>query len=67
MYKQKGWSLAILTSVSLLGGRKTDSATELVYARQSFVTIVKSFGLQAIDLVSINYQGEWGGEWVWLE
>ena len=38
------------------GGRRTDLAEELTFARQYFVTAVKSFGLQAIDLVSIDYK-----------
>ena len=29
-----------------------------MYARQSFVTQVKTFGLQAIDLVSIDYKSQ---------
>ena len=41
-----------------LGGQRTEDAKELMYARQSFVTQVKSLGLQAIDLVSIDYKSQ---------
>lgn len=41
-----------------LGGQRTETADELMYARQSFVTQVKSLGLQAIDLVSIDYKSQ---------
>lgn len=41
-----------------LGGQRTETAKELMYARQSFVTQVKSVGLQAIDLVIIDYKSQ---------
>ena len=47
-----------LDKISFLGGQRTEAAKELLYARQSFVTQVKSFGLQAIDLVSIDYKSQ---------
>ena len=40
------------------GGHRTETADELMYARQHFVTIVKAHGLQAIDLVSIDYKSK---------
>ena len=41
-----------------IGGQRTESSSELIYARQYFVTTVKEFGLQAIDLVSIDYKSK---------
>jgi hypothetical protein len=38
------------------GATRTAEARELTYARQYFVTVAKSYGLQAIDLVYINYK-----------
>lgn len=42
--------------LATIGGQRTESSSELIYARQYFVTTVKEFGLQAIDLVSIDYK-----------
>ncbi|XP_065054200.1 citramalyl-CoA lyase, mitochondrial-like [Rhopilema esculentum] len=39
-----------------LGGTRTEDARELIFARQSFVTHCKAFGLQAIDMVHINFK-----------
>ena len=39
------------------GGTRTEDAKELMYARQCFVTHCKAFGLQAIDMVHINFKG----------
>eukprot|EP00112_Aurelia_sp_Birch-Aquarium-sp1_P003662 Seg1412.12 transcript_id=Seg1412.12/GoldUCD/mRNA.D3Y31 product="Citramalyl-CoA lyase mitochondrial" protein_id=Seg1412.12/GoldUCD/D3Y31 len=39
-----------------LGGTRTEDAKELMYARQCFVTHCKAFGLQAIDMVHINFK-----------
>jgi citrate lyase subunit beta-like protein len=40
-----------------IGGTRTKDAKELMYARQSFVVHAKAYGLQAIDLVYIDYKG----------
>ncbi|KAJ8379219.1 hypothetical protein AAFF_G00223310 [Aldrovandia affinis] len=39
-----------------IGATRTADATELLYARQKVVVTAKAFGLQAIDLVYIDYQ-----------
>ncbi|KAI1899600.1 hypothetical protein AGOR_G00063460 [Albula goreensis] len=39
-----------------IGATRTKDATELLYARQKVVVTTKAFGLQAIDLVYIDYQ-----------
>lgn len=38
------------------GATRTKDARELLYARQKVVVITKAFGLQAIDLVYIDYK-----------
>lgn len=38
------------------GATRTADARELLYARQKVVVTTKAFGLQAIDLVYINYK-----------
>lgn len=38
------------------GATRTKDATELLYARQKVVVTTKAFGLQAIDLVYIDYK-----------
>lgn len=38
------------------GATRTKDAKELLYARQKVVTTAKAFGLQAIDLVYIDYK-----------
>ncbi|XP_028655786.1 citramalyl-CoA lyase, mitochondrial [Erpetoichthys calabaricus] len=43
-----------------IGATRTKDATELLYARQKVVVIAKAFGLQAIDLVYIDYQDNEG-------
>eukprot|EP00731_Ephydatia_muelleri_P031540 Em0023g47a len=42
--------------IALLGGTRTAGATELIYARQSVVTHAKAFGMDAIDMVDIEYK-----------
>ena len=42
--------------VADIGAVRTDSSMELLYARQKIVAHAKAFGLQAIDLVHINYK-----------
>lgn len=37
-----------------IGATRTTEASELIYARQHFVTVAKAFRLQAIDMVHIN-------------
>ncbi|KXJ27828.1 citramalyl-CoA lyase, mitochondrial [Exaiptasia diaphana] len=39
-----------------IGGTRTKDALELLYARQSVVVHAKAYGLQAIDLVDIDYK-----------
>ncbi|KAJ8253401.1 hypothetical protein GJAV_G00212530 [Gymnothorax javanicus] len=39
-----------------IGATRTKDASELLYARQKVVVTAKAFGLQAIDLVHIDYQ-----------
>lgn len=39
-----------------VGATRTKDARELLYARQKVVVITKAFGLQAIDLVYIDYK-----------
>ena len=40
-----------------LGGKRTSSAAEVLYARQHLVAVAKAYGLQAVDMVHINYKG----------
>eukprot|EP00096_Caligus_rogercresseyi_P012814 TRINITY_DN5491_c0_g1_i1.p1 TRINITY_DN5491_c0_g1~~TRINITY_DN5491_c0_g1_i1.p1 ORF type:complete len:341 (-),score=62.06 TRINITY_DN5491_c0_g1_i1:21-1043(-) len=42
--------------VADIGATRTQGAGELLYARQKVVAVAKAFGLQAIDLVHINYK-----------
>ena len=42
--------------VADIGAVRTESSQELLYARQKIVTHAKAFGLQAIDLVHIQYK-----------
>ncbi|XP_064383467.1 citramalyl-CoA lyase, mitochondrial-like [Halichondria panicea] len=42
--------------LATLGGTRTKDAYEVLYARQSLVTHAKAFGLDAIDLVDIDYK-----------
>lgn len=41
-----------------IGATRTPGASELLYARSAIVTHAKAFGLQAIDLVCVNYRDE---------
>ncbi|XP_067842701.1 citramalyl-CoA lyase, mitochondrial isoform X3 [Heptranchias perlo] len=43
-----------------IGATRTEDARELVYARQKVVVTAKAFGLQAIDLVYIDYKDDKG-------
>ncbi|XP_072884786.1 citramalyl-CoA lyase, mitochondrial isoform X1 [Hemitrygon akajei] len=43
-----------------IGATRTEDAWELLYARQKVVATAKAFGLQAIDLVYIDYKNEKG-------
>jgi len=43
-----------------IGGTRTESAIELLFARQNFIMHVKGFGLQAIDMVYINFKDQEG-------
>uniref|UniRef100_A0A7M6DRE8 HpcH/HpaI aldolase/citrate lyase domain-containing protein n=1 Tax=Clytia hemisphaerica TaxID=252671 RepID=A0A7M6DRE8_9CNID len=45
-----------------IGGTRTESAIELLFARQNFIMHVKGFGLQAIDMVYINFKDQEGLE-----
>lgn len=40
-----------------IGATRTESSTEILYARQRVVLVAKAFGLQAIDMVHIDYKG----------
>ncbi|XP_015747411.1 PREDICTED: citrate lyase subunit beta-like protein, mitochondrial [Acropora digitifera] len=40
-----------------LGATRTQDVKELIYARQSVVVHAKAYGLQAIDMVYINFKG----------
>lgn len=40
------------------GVHRTDSSQELLYARHILVATVKSYGLQAIDLVNTDFKSE---------
>ena len=42
--------------VADIGAARTDSAIELLYARQKIVAHAKAFDMQAIDLVHINFK-----------
>ncbi len=48
--------------VADIGATRTESASELMYARQKVVTAAKAFELQAIDLVHIDYKDKVGLE-----
>lgn len=39
-----------------IGAKRTEVATELLYARQAVVTACAAFGLQAIDIVTIDFK-----------
>lgn len=39
------------------GATRSPGGSELLYARQKVVTVAKAFGLQAIDMVHIDYKG----------
>ena len=43
---------------SISGATRTKDAKELIHARQSVVVHAKAFGLQAIDMVYINFKGK---------
>lgn len=42
----------------VVGGVRSEDATELLYARQSIVTHAKAHQLQAIDLVHIDFKSK---------
>jgi citrate lyase beta subunit len=39
-----------------IGAKRTEEATELLYARQAVVTACAAYGLQAIDIVTIDFK-----------
>ena len=41
----------------VLGATRTKDVKELIHARQSVVVHAKGYGLQAIDMVYINFKG----------
>lgn len=49
-------SILAFASRPSLGATRTKDARELLYARQKVVVTTKAFGLQAIDLVYIDYK-----------
>lgn len=42
----------------VLGATRTKDVKELIHARQSVVVHAKAYGLQAIDMVYINFKGK---------
>ena len=44
--------------LATLGGTRTESASEILYARQHLVTVAKAYNLQAIDLVHIDFKSK---------
>ena len=42
-----------------MGATRTKSAVELLFARQSVVMHARAFGLDPIDLVDIDLNGQW--------
>lgn len=40
-----------------LGATRTENSHEILYARQRLVLVAKAYGLQAIDMVHIDYKG----------
>ena len=48
----------IIGMESISGATRTKDAKELIHARQSVVVNAKAFGLQAIDMVYINFKGK---------
>lgn len=39
-----------------IGATRTENSEEIMYARQRVVLVAKAFGLQAIDMVYIQYK-----------
>lgn len=59
--RKKGGAGASVTVIALCssagaGATRTTDARELLYARQKVVVTTKAFGLQAIDMVHIDYK-----------
>ncbi|KAK2556281.1 Citramalyl-CoA lyase, partial [Acropora cervicornis] len=55
--KSRGSKLGLITQVeSAAGATRTQDVKELIYARQSVVVHAKAYGLQAIDMVYINFK-----------
>lgn len=48
--------MTYILCVFLLGATRTKDASELLYARQKVVVTTKAFGLQAVDMVYIDYK-----------
>ena len=48
----------IIGMESISGATRTKDAKELIHTRQSVVVHAKAFGLQAIDMVYINFKGK---------
>ena len=46
-----------MQKISFLGATRTEDVKELIHARQSVVVHTKAYGLQAIDMVYINFKG----------
>ena len=42
-----------------VGGQRTESAEEVLFARQKFVAESRAYGLQAIDMVAIDYKSKY--------
>lgn len=56
VYKTANFQVSIAKPSFSLGATRTRDARELLYARQKVVVTTKAFGLQAIDLVYIDYK-----------
>jgi citrate lyase subunit beta-like protein len=39
-----------------IGARRSESSSEIIYARQKVISVARAFNLQAIDMVYIKYQ-----------
>jgi citrate lyase subunit beta-like protein len=46
----------LVTTIFYLGARRSESSSEIIYARQKVISVARAFNLQAIDMVYIKYQ-----------
>lgn len=47
----------LISVLYISGATRTEDVKELIHARQSVVVHAKAYGLQAIDMVYINFKG----------